>query len=157
MGRRSVKVLDRDGNVVLKFWSVKECGVCFGVSPRRVSAWIKEGTERKGLRVVHDEAVKQKKKKREKEGVDDRALTERLTPEQMEDVVNEWMKKGIVLERIPYELRCGVVCITPCRKRERVQMVGSYGCVGCRNFCGRCKELKTVLCSFRSRNWQKMV
>lgn len=163
---RPVKVLDKDGNVECKFKTVIECALAFGLSRGQVSTWLSRDMVRDGLRLVYDDEARetteeQRKLWREKYNKkvlekslpkeDESNLPDELTPHEMKVVVAENKTRGITLERVRYEQKFGVVCITPCRKKERnihsSLMVGGFWCVKCRYFKGRCKELKEVLCS----------
>lgn len=163
---RPVQVLKNNGDVVCRFKSIKECALAFGLNRGIVATWLSRGKERNGLRLEYDDearitteeqrtmwreryAKKVLEKSLPKE--DENPLPDDLTPHQMKVVVAEAKTRGIVLERLKYEQKFNVVCITPCRKKDQNVnarlFVGSFWCVKCRYFKGRCKELKEVLCS----------
>lgn len=76
-----------------------------------------------------------------------------MTREQKDMIIADLSEKGCRLEVIKYELRNGVLPITPCKKRDNGNstvwpMVGSMKCVSCRYFKGRCRVTREVICSF---------
>lgn len=65
-------------------------------------------------------------------------------------------KKGRTMNvTIPYELKYGVVCITPCTKIDNLDgkrpMVGSSQCMRCTNFVEKHRKAQEVVC----RNFSK--
>lgn len=161
---RRVKVTDSSGNVIGIYPSLSRAAKSITMSKASLLYRMRMGLPAMGknFSYIDDDAPRQagKLSKEEKE----RAKKEKRAKERSEresaKEVNVLMQevaareKGETVYRVPYELKRGVVCITPCSFREDTPenprpMVGSCACVNCVNFKGKSRENRYVLCGFK--------
>jgi hypothetical protein len=163
-----VRFVDKEGNTVKEFSSLKVAAAEAGCTASTLGWRIRHKSVFKGLHAEYMpkeySEVQEKRRRQYRECVarkkmsDDSTLKvcgvrDDMTNEQKEKVIAELLKKGCSVEVVKYELRNGVLPITPCRKRDNGNstvwpMVGSMKCVGCRYFKGRCRETREVICGF---------
>lgn len=181
------RVFDRDerGKVVQIFKSVSEAAVFFHVTRTTFMTGVAMGKKRDGytcevegmgIKELNDMLEKQrmasnawKRKKRAQDkkylgwtdavsGKD--GLKEDLTPEEMDERIENIEKDGIVPEVVKYVKKWERVSMTRCMKRdyEKRPMVGTIGCVCCKYFRGRCHDRSEVICVFNhyQKNKRKM-
>ena len=164
----SVSFVDKDGNTVKVFGSLKLAAVEANCTASTLGWRIRHKSVFKGLHAEYMpkeySEVQEKRRRQYRECVARKKLSndsmlkvyaekDDMTREQKEKVIAELLEKGCRVEVVGYELRNGVLPITPCRKRDNGNstvwpMVGSMKCVGCRYFKGRCRETREVICGF---------
>lgn len=164
-----VRFVDKDGNTVKLFSSLNEAAVEANCTASTLGWRIKNKHVFGGLRGEYmpidlneeqelrrlkwrERAAIQKIRKSEKQ-MTDSYEKDSMSIEQKEKLLEEFEKKGIRFEIVKYELRNGLVSVTPCKKKDNGDsnvwpMVGSAKCVDCRYFKGRCRETKEVICGF---------
>lgn len=164
-----VRFVDKDGNTVKLFSSLNEAAVEANCTASTLGWRIKNKHVFGGLRAeympidLNEEQELRRLKWRERAAIQkirksetqmtDSYEKDSMSIEQKEKLLEEFEKKGIRFEIVKYELRNGLVSITPCKKKDNGDsnvwpMVGSAKCVVCRYFKGRCRETKEVICGF---------
>lgn len=164
-----VRVVDKDGNLVKLFSSLNEAAVEANCTASTLGWRIKNKNVFGGLRAeympidLNEEQELRRLKWRERAAIQkirksetqmtDSYEKDSMSIEQKEKLLEEFEKKGIRFEIVKYELRNGLVSVTPCKKKDNGDsnvwpMIGSAKCVACRYFKGRCRETKEVICGF---------
>jgi hypothetical protein len=165
-----VRFVDKDGNTVKVFDSLKEAAVEACCTASTLGWRVRNNVVFNGLRAEYmpiERTEKQEKRRQQyrervarqkREGK--RAKTEAsgkrddMTIEQKERMIAEFAERGSYLDVVKYELRNGILPITTCRRKETVNleerpMIGGMKCIACRSFKGRCRITREVLCGFR--------
>ena len=163
-----VRFVDKNGNTVKVFDSLKLAAVEANCTDSTLGWRIRNKSVFNGLRAEYmprEYTDKQEKRRqqyrervaRKKDGnktkLEASGEKDDLTREQKDMIIADLSEKGCRLEVIKYELRNGVLPITPCKKKDNGNstvwpMVGSMKCVSCRYFKGRCRVTREVVCSF---------
>lgn len=163
-----VRFVDKDGNTVKVFGSLKLAAVEANCTGSTLGWRIRNKFVFNGLRAEYmpieytEKQEKRRQKYRERvvrkmdgNNTNFEASGEKddMTREQKDMIIADLSEKGCRLEVIKYELRNGILPITPCKKRDNGNsivwpMVGSMKCVACRYFKGRCRVTKEVICGF---------
>lgn len=164
-----VRFVDKDGNTVKVFGSLKLAAVEANCHGSTLGWRIRNRYVFNGLRAEYmyiENTDKQEKRRQQyRERVERKkdwnntkleALIKRddMTIEQKERMIAEFAERGSYLDVVKYELRHGILPITTCRRKETVNiaerpMIGGMKCINCRNFKGRCRKTREVLCGFR--------
>jgi hypothetical protein len=150
---RIVLKVDEHGNVLEKFRSVKDASEKLGINSSSVVQRIQKKKVYNGVLLRYgDEAERLRDGKFVQEG---RKGRDEMTEDELEMARMKAEKRGMVLERVEYELRCGVIPIKPCLRPDcgsdfSRAMIGGMACMSCRYFRGKCKETRTVLCAYKS-------
>lgn len=164
-----VRFVDKDGNTVKVFGSLKLAAVEANCHGSTLGWRIRNRYVFNGLRAEYMSIENTTSKKREGSSTESvwkgkkdwnntklEALIKRddMTIEQKERMIAEFAERGSYLDVVKYELRHGILPITTCRRKETVNlaerpMIGGMKCIKCRNFKGRCRKTREVLCDFR--------
>ena len=149
---RGVKVVDINGNVVMRFASLTDAAYYHGVSVTTMRSGIKRKMLRNGNYMLYDDDPITNVKTVSNSGREYLDLDD-LTRNQFEKEEKRLLVLGIKPETLNYELKFGRVNITPCRKKESngidCTKIGGLGCITCSYFRGRCREERKVLCVHR--------
>ena len=146
--RRMVLKVDEQGNVLEKFCSVKDAAEKLGLCSASVVQRIRRKSLLNGILLKYgDEA-----KKVVQEG---RKGRDELTEQELEKARLIAEQRGLILERVEYEVRGGVIPVKPCYRPDcgssfKHPMIGGMACMQCRYFRGKCKETRTVLCAYKA-------
>ena len=163
-----VRFVDKEGYTVKEFSSLKVAAAEAGCTASTLGWRIRHKSVFNGLYAeymsIKYSEVQEKRRRQYRECVARKKLSndsmlkvyaekDDMTRGQKEKVIADLLEKGCRVEVVGYELRNGVLPITPCRKRDNGNstvwpMVGSMKCVGCRYFKGRCRETREVICGF---------
>ena len=145
---RIVLKVDEQGNVLEKFYSVKDAAEKLGLSSGSVVQRIRRKSLLNGIWLKYgDEA--------EKVVQEGRKGRDELTEQELEKARLIAEQRGLILERVEYEVRGGVIPIKPCLRPDcgrdfKHPMIGGLACMQCRYFRGKCKETRTVLCAYKA-------
>lgn len=150
---RIVLKVDEHGNVLEKFCSVKDASGKLGINSSSVVQRIQRKKVYNGVLLMYgDEAERQRNGKFVQEG---RKGRDEMTEQEFEMARMKAEQRGMVLERVEYEVRGGVIPIKPCLRPDcgsdfKRPMIGGMACMSCRYFRGKCKETRTVLCAYKA-------
>ena len=145
---RIVLKVDEHGNVLEKFCSVKDASGKLGINSSSVVQRIQRKKVYNGVLLMYgDEA--------EKVVQEGRKGRDELTEQELEKARLIAEQRGLILERVEYEVRGGVIPIKPCLRPDcgrdfKHPMIGGLACMQCRYFRGKCKETRTVLCAYKA-------
>ena len=145
---RIVLKVDEHGNVLEKFCSVKDASEKLGINSSSVVQRIQRKKVYNGVLLMYgDEA--------EKVVQEGRKGRDELTEQELEKARLIAEQRGLILERVEYEVRGGVIPIKPCLRPDcgsdfKRPMIGGMACMSCRYFRGKCKETRTVLCAYKA-------
>lgn len=145
---RIVLKVDGQGNVLEKFYSVKDAAEKLGLSSGSVVQRIRRKSLLNGILLKYgDEA--------EKVVQEGRKGRDELTEQELEKARLIAEQRGLILERVEYEVRGGVIPVKPCYRPDcgssfKHPMIGGMACMQCRYFRGKCKETRTVLCAYKA-------
>ena len=145
---RIVLKVDEQGNVLEKFYSVKDAAEKLGLCSASVVQRIRRKSLLNGILLKYgDEAKKVVQEGRK--GLDE------LTEQELEKARLIAEQRGLILERVEYEVRGGVIPVKPCYRPDcgrnfKHPMIGGMACMSCRYFRGKCKETRTVLCAYKA-------
>ena len=145
---RIVLKVDEQGNVLEKFCSVKDAAEKLGLSSGSVVQRIRRKSLLNGILLKYgDEA--------EKVVQEGRKGRDELTEQELEKARLIAEQRGLILERVEYEVRGGVIPVKPCYRPDcgssfKHPMIGGMACMQCRYFRGKCKETRTVLCAYKA-------
>ena len=163
-----VRFVDKEGNTVKEFSSLKVAAAEAGCTASTLGWRIRHKSVFNGLYAeymsIKYSEVQEKRRRQYRECVARKKLSndsmlkvyaekDDMTSEQKEKVIAELSNKGCSVEGVKYELRNGILPITPCKKKDNGgssvwPMVGSLKCVSCRYFKGRCRVTREVICGF---------
>lgn len=150
---RIVLKVDEQGNVLEKFYSVKDAAEKLGINSSSVVQRIQRKKVYNGVLLMYgDEAERRRNGKFVQEG---RKGRDEMTEDELEMARMKAEQRGMVFERVEYELRGGVIPIKPCLRPDcgsefKHPMIGGMACMSCRYFRGKCKETRTVLCAYKA-------
>ena len=150
---RIVLKVDEQGNVLEKFCSVKDASGKLGINSSSVVQRIQRKKVYNGVLLMYgDEAERRRNGKFVQEG---RKGLDEMTEQELEMARMKAEQRGMVFERVEYELRGGVIPIKPCLRPDcgrdfKHPMIGGMACMQCRYFRGKCKETRTVLCAYKA-------
>lgn len=145
---RAVLKVDEQGTVLEKFCSVKDAAERLGLCSASVVQRIRRKSLLNGILLKYgDEA--------EKVVQEGRKGRDELTEQELEKARLIAEQRGLILERVEYEVRGGVIPIKPCLRPDcgrdfKHPMIGGMACMQCRYFRGKCKETRTVLCAYKA-------
>lgn len=146
-------MVDEEGRTLEKYYSVKDAAEKIGINSSSVVSRIQKKIVRDGTYLMYgDEAERRRNGKFVQEG---RRGLDEMTESELEAARLKAEQRGMIYERIGYELRGGVIPVKPCLRPEcgsdfKRPMIGGLACMKCRYFKGKCKETRTVLCAYKA-------
>lgn len=145
---RIVLKVDEQGNVLEKFYSVKDAAEKLGLSSGSVVERIRRKSLLNGIWLKYGDET-------EKVVQEGRKGRDELNEQELEKARLIAEQRGLILERVEYEVRGGVIPVKPCYRPDcgssfKHPMIGGMACMQCRYFRGKCKETRTVLCAYKA-------